>query len=71
MQVGMGSTGVETKKEFIKEKYLERKHIGLFERDLIKKKLEFGSTCATKRQFNCAWVQLARRKEGGLRFDYN
>jgi len=47
--VGMGSTGVETKKEFIKEKYLERKHIGLFERDLIKKKLEFGSTCATKR----------------------
>lgn len=35
----MGSTGVETKKEFIKEKYLERKHIGLFERDLIKKKI--------------------------------
>jgi hypothetical protein len=34
----MGSIGVETKKKPIKEKYLKRKHIGLFERDLIKKK---------------------------------
>ncbi len=34
----MGSTGVETKKELIKEKYLKKKHIRLFERDSIKKK---------------------------------
>ncbi len=34
----MGLTRVETKKKLINEKYLERKHIGLFERYLIKKK---------------------------------
>jgi hypothetical protein len=36
--VGMGSIGVETKEKLIKEKYLKRKHIGLFERNSIKKK---------------------------------